>query len=249
MKSVDQIPPEIWEIIRYYMPVLDYHAIRNINHETRKMKLSLAEFKTREIFRGRPLPILAHHQDLLKNPSFTDLSHLISLDPGLATNDDINFLATNCFFRKLYRLLTSRHDLEAYVGGTLLRDACIMGHALLVQYLLKNPNNRYIPINPSAVMSHTARNNSVEVYDVLLKDRRFSPSVQNNWPIRMASKLGYLEIVDMSLRDCRVDPSDCNNSAIKLAAKNGHWDVVDRLKLDPRVDASVISKFKRPFNI
>ena len=78
--------------------------------------------------------------------------------------------------------------------------------------------------------------NSVNWIRVLLLDKRVDPSVDDNWPIQLASENGHSEIVKLMLTDKRVDPFDHYNYAIQAASENGYTEIVKLLLKDKRVD-------------
>jgi ankyrin repeat protein len=75
-----------------------------------------------------------------------------------------------------------------------------------------------------------------DVVSLLLRDGRADPTVDDNWPIRAASKNGHTDVVKVLLRDGRVDPSYNNNWAIYRASLNGNIVIVNLLLKDGRVE-------------
>jgi len=72
-----------------------------------------------------------------------------------------------------------------------------------------------------------------------IASRYLDPSVNSNYPIRIASAKGWKDTVSSLLDDRRVDPSDRNNEALYLAIMGDHVEVVRLLLRDQRVDPSV----------
>jgi ankyrin repeat protein len=82
---------------------------------------------------------------------------------------------------------------------------------------------------------YASANGHKEVVELLLKDRRVNPSVDNNFAIRRASYYGHKEIVEILLKDNRVDPSDMGNEAMWHAQWNSNYEIADLLLKDNRV--------------
>jgi ankyrin repeat protein len=85
-----------------------------------------------------------------------------------------------------------------------------------------------------------------EIVKLILKER-INPSIDNNWPIRYASKYGYLGIVKLLLKDKRVDPSDVKDYAISHASENGHVEIVKLLLKDSKVNPSNLNNYSIKF--
>ena len=69
------------------------------------------------------------------------------------------------------------------------------------------------------------------------------PAHNNNWLIRVASRVGAYVTVIRLLQDKRVDPTADNNYAIRHAAQNGHLDIVKLLLQDKRVDPAAMDNY------
>ena len=63
------------------------------------------------------------------------------------------------------------------------------------------------------------------------------PSVNNNYPIREASKFGRFKAVEALLKDKRVDPGDMENCALDDALRNTSLYIIDILMKDNRVNS------------
>jgi Ankyrin repeats (3 copies) len=87
------------------------------------------------------------------------------------------------------------------------------GHLKVVDLLLKDPRGRAEPCGSKAV----------------------DPSVDDQYAIKWASRLGYIEIVGLLLKDSRVDPSAEDQYAIKWAYKREHKKIMEMLLQDSRV--------------
>jgi hypothetical protein len=106
---------------------------------------------------------------------------------------------------------------------------------------------------------HPQRNNSrslrtacmtgdVPMVEVLLKDRRSDPTINNNFIIRdltiglaigpntAAPNKNIIDIIMLLLKDGRADPSVDDNKLLMVAARNCHIDIIELLVKDPRVD-------------
>ena len=59
--------------------------------------------------------------------------------------------------------------------------------------------------------------NNIKEFEILLKNKKFDPSMSDNHAIALASYYGHIEIVKLLLNDPRVDPSFDNNYAISLS--------------------------------
>ncbi len=78
----------------------------------------------------------------------------------------------------------------------------------------------------------------LNLFNILLNNKKIDPSINNNTIIKNSSQYGYLEIVKLLLNDKRVDPTADNNYSIRLASQNGHLEIVKLLLNDKRVDPS-----------
>lgn len=76
----------------------------------------------------------------------------------------------------------------------------------------------------------------------MLKFEQFDPSIDDNYLIRQASKLGCLKIVLALLNDKRVDPSAKNCESLHYAIQNGHHEIVRLLLMDERIDKQFINQ-------
>ena len=66
------------------------------------------------------------------------------------------------------------------------------------------------------ILIYTISKNYVEIVDLLLKDPRVDPSVNNNQAIRIAKSNDQIEIVDLLIKDPRVDPSSINKQQTRI---------------------------------
>ena len=81
------------------------------------------------------------------------------------------------------------------------------------------------------------------LYHKYLNKKDVDPSLNNNYSIMIASKMGNFDIVELLLKNSKVDPSADNNYIIRSASFKGHIDIVNRLLEDPRVDPSAKNNF------
>jgi len=75
----------------------------------------------------------------------------------------------------------------------------------------------------------------LEIFNLLLSDKRIDPSEDNNILIRWSSTNGFIDLVNFLLQDPRVDPSDGDNAALKGAEMYEHRNIVKLLMNDKRV--------------
>jgi ankyrin repeat protein len=111
-----------------------------------------------------------------------------------------------------------------------IQFAVSSGHTCIVEMLLKDPRTI---LTPSAIVScliTCSENNDTATLQILLKDKRFNPSLYDNRLIQEASSQGKAEIVQILLRDERVNPTANSDFAIKMAKQNGHDYVVKLLQ-------------------
>ena len=71
---------------------------------------------------------------------------------------------------------------------------------------------------------------------LLLNTKRVNCTIQENLPIRIASKHGHYGIVMLLLTDGKVNPADCDNESLISASNFGHIDIVKFLLKDNRVN-------------
>ena len=64
------------------------------------------------------------------------------------------------------------------------------------------------------------------------------PSINYNYAIGRASRIGHIEVVRLLLADKRVDPSASDNYAVRCTSKNGHTEVVKLLLTDKRISST-----------
>ena len=124
--------------------------------------------------------------------------------------------------------------------SAIIKIAARQGNYLLVKALLKdhrvNPNS-YGKFKPALIGALEHRH--MHVVDILLKDPRVDPSIQNNDAIQIAAEKRNIPAIRILLKDSRVNPTVNNNHAIRHALKNSHFDVARILLEDKRVSDSV----------
>jgi ankyrin repeat protein len=92
--------------------------------------------------------------------------------------------------------------------------------------LLQNENTE---LDPNSALRFTSINGNIDVFKILLNDRRANPSEYNNYAIRLAAQNGHFKIVELLLNDDRVNPTDVCNYAICAAYKNGYIKITNLL--------------------
>ena len=95
---------------------------------------------------------------------------------------------------------------------------------------------------------HAIKNNQLEIFKNLLKDKDINPSNTDNLSIRLAAKKGNVEIVKILLKDNRVDPSDDFNEAINWASCNKSFKIIELLWQDKRVRNTLIENNEELYN-
>jgi hypothetical protein len=65
-------------------------------------------------------------------------------------------------------------------------------------------------INKKKEFQEAVESNDLEKVTLLLKNKKYSPSYDNNLPIVYAAYKGYTEIFKLLLNDPRVNPNDEN---------------------------------------
>jgi len=151
----------------------------------------------------------------------------------------------------------SRIDLnDVGINNYIITVAIKKRHIDILKLLLKDP--RIDPtFDNNFVIRKVSKKGYSELMKILLNDnpkswgltrprvdvrykrgakRSVDPSVDDNYPIKIASESGNTEVVKLLLSDPRVDPTVNNNGVIKRAAKNGHVKVVKILLDDGRID-------------
>ena len=162
--------------------------------------------------------------------------YLITLLP-YEINDDILLLLGNFDLAVLYK--------RFWVASQLISDI------EQIDQMDENDSTNIIPFldieKKNVLFFYTIEHGHDKVVKFLLADPRVDPSVEDNWPIRMASYNGNFTTVKLLLSDPRVDPSVNNNDAICVASCNGKFNVVEILLKDPRVDPSTRNNY--PFHM
>ena len=105
----------------------------------------------------------------------------------------------------------------------------------IIKQLLKN-NIDHVETEYSIINAITE--NNVKVLKLLLKDERFDPAFNNNYPIRLATKLNLKKCTYELLKNNKVDPS-FNNETLSHAIKNNNPVILKLLLKDKRINPSV----------
>jgi hypothetical protein len=95
----------------------------------------------------------------------------------------------------------------------------------------------YTDLSRSTSLRENVREGNVDTILILLEEVGVDPTVDNNYPILLASENGHAEVVRLLLEH-GADPTTEDNWAIRIASENGHAEVVRLLLADPRVDPS-----------
>lgn len=116
--------------------------------------------------------------------------------------------------------------------------ACEVDSLPIVHYLLgdvrmdPDVDLRYRGISEAIKYNHS------KVITEIVKEGKIDPSVQNNYIIYYACKIGNLELVVELLKDKRIDPCNPNDmiTPLGIACEKGHLEIVKELLKDKRVD-------------
>ena len=107
-----------------------------------------------------------------------------------------------------------------YMIDNVILDAHIYNHwQLVVRFLVINKEDSV----------------HLELVKILLADKRFDPSMGDNFAIIDASRFGHPDLARLLLADKRVDPSAAENFAIIHASWRGHFENVKLLLADKRL--------------
>ncbi len=119
----------------------------------------------------------------------------------------------------------------------LLLTACLKGHLQVVELLLKKFQT--LSFHALNLALHNAyAGNHVQVFETLLNDKRFDPTVQGNFLIQDASEKGNIEIVKLLLQDGRA-AKDIPEAAVCKAYENNHMPVFKILLESKNVDPAL----------
>ncbi len=79
-------------------------------------------------------------------------------------------------------------------------------------------------------------NNNIKMVKLLLNMKGINPSCKDNFPIKMASELGYKKITKILLSDNRIDPTaGGSNLPLRLSSEKKHKKIIKLLLSDYRV--------------
>ena len=82
----------------------------------------------------------------------------------------------------------------------------------------------------------SCKENDIDLLEMLMADKRFDPSYNNNKAIKEACSNGRGNVVKILLKDSRINPSDNENIALKLAVLKGYSGIVELLLGDHRIN-------------
>ena len=122
-------------------------------------------------------------------------------NPDLTTN----YLVTACTYGRfdIVKFLASHKDCDiSSRDNEPLSIAVNRGDIEIVEFLLRDERLEVTP--DDECIDIAVSGNRASILRLLLQDGRFDPSVNDNWPLKLASEKGYEECVNLLLDDTRV---------------------------------------------
>lgn len=151
--------------------------------------------------------------------------------------------------------LRSNEDAKSPLSyDELLYWPCLYGNIDVVKELLNitrkvkynhEANNEGVDINNqhnNALVVASERGHD-DIVRILLQDKRFDPTYNNNKAFKKATINGKLEVVSIFLNDPRFDPTIDAREILKRTTKKGYYDIVDLLLKDKRIIDSLCPYF------
>jgi ankyrin repeat protein len=83
--------------------------------------------------------------------------------------------------------------------------------------------------SPNEIMKESAYQGKIDIIKLLLDRKLASPSIEHDYPLRMASLNGHIEIVKILLQQKKVNVYAKKSVALHSAIHNGHIDIVKLL--------------------
>ena len=133
-------------------------------------------------------------------------------------------------YKRIYKL--GDHKL---VKITNLYNASKNGYQALLELLLKDIFSSE-DINNSMLIA--CLYGHVNIVENLLKHPLIEPDINNNYAVKVASRLGYVDIVEFLIKDGRVNATANSNSVIRLASMTGQVNIVKYLLKNVQIDPS-----------
>ena len=87
------------------------------------------------------------------------------------------------------------------------------------------------------------KNGCIKSVELILKDRRANPAINNNQPIELATEMGHIDIIKILMENERVCPEFESNKLIRQAAKYGDLNIVKILLTSENVEPSDYSNY------
>ena len=122
-------------------------------------------------------------------------------------------------------------ELSPKLNGEILKWSSKEGNINLAKKALQKN------IDPNQILSALSKAmlKNGDIFEILIEDKRFDPSLSHNRLIRWAASEGHYDFVKMLLDDPRVDPSDLDNAALKGALVYNHKQIANLLLQHPKV--------------
>jgi hypothetical protein len=144
------------------------------------------------------------------------------------------------FFIKSKRLFLTLEEIEFAIRISLKQSANKILKQILKKYNLTDKNIHFNIVE--FVMTKLSKNKSIKSIKLLLNKLKITPTLKDNYLIRIAVENGYSEIVEVLLKVPEVDPTIRDNYPIRVAVENGDSKMVEVLLENPKVDPTIIRK-------
>ena len=241
VKTLDDLPYELKEIVLKNCDVLSYHRLRACD----KLFYSMPASKTVSfnVYQSWVKKINAEKwafgsdyewydsyfwtteskQFRNHDPKSIAFQSRVFLDMSSLTKDQFLYVCRNALTFEVFRIVKA-----------VLMDRQQYSHV----DLFSSPSTFMGCYCYSLAFSITA--NDVDMFASLLQVEGINPRIGDvNWHLFLACREGITDIVRKFLQDERVDPSTHDNCAIGTASQHGHFEVVRLLLQDERVDPSI----------
>ena len=139
--------------------------------------------------------------------------------------------------KKIVKLLLNHHKFDVYYNNNIAFSmACANNSFIMVKLLLKHKlidtlNSNY----KSTIFATVVNHNHIKIVKLLIDDKRFDPSYDDDYLLRMAIVDNYPKIVKLLLRDKRVNCAMDNGNLLAYTCIKGHLESFIILLNDKRM--------------
>lgn len=166
------------------------------------------------------------------------------------------------FVKSLYKLCHYQKNLKYYFDAVVLFDDARVLENVIFQNKINNTffivmiekgkydiiksllkNERINPAELNFALSAAIAHNRMRIFQLLLEDKRFDPTVEENNALRIAFKEGKINYAELLLKDERVDPSADDNHLIRYVSRYGYLEGAKLLLKDKRVDPATNNNY------